>query len=262
MLNNASIPSFTFSIDLMGAGNGAVVVTPGFVCTSSCSHNYASRANLTLSPKPNPGSTFSGWHGGGCSGTGSCNLTISTNTSVTATFDLTPDFQLSASALSPGTVTPGQSTTSTINVTAIGTFNTSVALTCSVSPTPQMAPQCSISPSSVNPGTPATLTVNTTAASAGLTPASRLSLFYAVWFPVLGFMFLCRRRAPVCNRLLLYVLFATCMFALCSTQVACGGGGSTSGGGNSGTPPANYTITIKGSSAATQHTTSVTLMVQ
>ena len=115
LLNIADIPGFTFSIDLTGTGTGAVTVAPGFVCTNSCSHDYAKGANLTLTAEANTGSTFSGWTGGGCSGTGACNITITTNTSVTAAFDITPDFSISASALSPGSVSPGQSATSTIS---------------------------------------------------------------------------------------------------------------------------------------------------
>jgi hypothetical protein len=265
LLNIADIPSFTFSIDLTGSGTGAVTVVPGFVCTSSCSHDYAKGANLTLTASANAGSTFSGWKGGGCSGNGACNITITTNTSVTARFDLTPDFSISASALSPGTVSPGGSATSNIEVTAVGGFNSSVALTCSVSPTPQLAPQCSIAPNSVTPGTPATLTVSTTAPTmAVLTPFARSGAFYALSLPLLGVTLIGIKfgSARTTNRKLLVILFAAQLTTGLVFQAACGGGGSGSANqGNSGTPAGTYTITITGTSGL-QHSTAVSLKVQ
>ena len=41
---------------------------------------------MTLTALTNSGSTFSGWSGGGCSGTGTCTVTMNAATSVTATF--------------------------------------------------------------------------------------------------------------------------------------------------------------------------------
>jgi hypothetical protein len=45
---------------------------------------------VTLTTSPAKGSTFTGWSGGGCSGTGTCQLTMSADQAVTATFDATP----------------------------------------------------------------------------------------------------------------------------------------------------------------------------
>ena len=259
LLNVADIPSFTFSLELTGPGSGTVVLTPGFVCTASCSHNYAQGARLKLTAKPSAGSTFAGWNGGGCSGTAGCNLTITMNTSVTASFEVTPDFQISASKFSPATVSPGQSATSTINVPGVGGFDRSVALTCSVSPLPLLAPQCSVSPGSISPGTPATLTVTTSAPAAALKFPLHPSTAFAAWLPVLGGMFVfCargsrrrdkRRTSPI---VLLGIGLALALL------VACGGGSS---GNSGGTPSGNYTVKVKGISGSTQHTTSVIITV-
>ena len=45
---------------------------------------------MTLTAAATPGSTFTGWSGGGCSGTGNCTLTVNNNVTVTAGFDLVP----------------------------------------------------------------------------------------------------------------------------------------------------------------------------
>jgi hypothetical protein len=45
---------------------------------------------VTLAASPAPGSSFSGFAGGGCSGTGSCIVTINEDTTVTAIFNANP----------------------------------------------------------------------------------------------------------------------------------------------------------------------------
>ena len=49
---------------------------------------YDYNTNIVLTANANPGSTFIGWTGGGCSGTGTCTVTMSAAQSVTATFYL------------------------------------------------------------------------------------------------------------------------------------------------------------------------------
>jgi hypothetical protein len=41
---------------------------------------------VTLRADPSSGSTFAGWSGGGCAGTGACSVTVTGSTQVTATF--------------------------------------------------------------------------------------------------------------------------------------------------------------------------------
>src|SRR3989344_5646831 len=66
----------------------AVTVTAtGISCGSDCSETLNSGTAITLTITPITGSTFQGWSGGGCSGTGACSITLNSNTTVTATFN-------------------------------------------------------------------------------------------------------------------------------------------------------------------------------
>jgi len=69
------------------AGSGAVTSTPaGIACDTGCSARFDRNATVTLTATPGSDSAFSGWSGGGCSGTGSCTVTMSSDQTVTATF--------------------------------------------------------------------------------------------------------------------------------------------------------------------------------
>lgn len=75
----------TVTISVLGAGT--VSSTDGLInCPGTCSHSYPANAQVTLNATPSGGSSFNGWSGGGCSGTGSCQLTVSQNLYVTANF--------------------------------------------------------------------------------------------------------------------------------------------------------------------------------
>jgi large repetitive protein len=93
----------TATVSKLGPGSGTVHSSPaGITCGSTCSAQFASGSSVTLTAAAAAGSTFAGWSGGGCSGTGTCPLTMSTAVSVTATFKLAaPDTKLVAATIKP-----------------------------------------------------------------------------------------------------------------------------------------------------------------
>ena len=78
---------FALTVNKAGTGSGSVTCDGG-----ACAAKYAKGTKVALAASAASGSTFSGWSGGGCSGTGGCTVTIEADTTVTATFtaDSTP----------------------------------------------------------------------------------------------------------------------------------------------------------------------------
>jgi hypothetical protein len=72
----------TLTVNTAGAGSGSVSCDGG-----SCASSYPEGTSVTLTATAASGSTFAGWSGGGCSGSGNCVVTINADTTVTATFD-------------------------------------------------------------------------------------------------------------------------------------------------------------------------------
>jgi hypothetical protein len=80
-------PQLQLSVLKSGTGGGTVTSSPtGINCGATCAANYTTGQLVTLTATPAAGSTFSGWSGGGCGGTGQCAVTLNANTQVTATF--------------------------------------------------------------------------------------------------------------------------------------------------------------------------------
>jgi hypothetical protein len=176
------------------------------------------------------------------------------------------DFSISASAAMPGTVSRGQSSTSTLNLAHLNSFDNPVALTCSVQPA-QGAPTCALDQDSVtfdsNGSAAATLTIQTAAMTASLVPRSPFRdsrPFQFLWLPVAGFAVMgagfgsrrCTRR-----KLTSYLLGGILVGGLI-LQAACGSGSA----GSSGPQATTYTVTVTGTSGSTQHSTTTTLTVQ
>src|SRR2546428_5897607 len=76
---------------------------PEINCGAPGPGRLASGPTVPFAASPAAGSAFTGWSGGGCSGTEPCTVTVSAATTVTATF--TPTFVLSMTTTGTGTGT-------------------------------------------------------------------------------------------------------------------------------------------------------------
>ena len=102
------------SVTISGAGLGLVTSSPpGIDCGTVCGARYRKGTAVTLYASPKEGSTFRGWSGGGCSGTGACTVAMNDDVSVTAAFTTTV-YTLSATVSGSGAI-------SASGLTCIGT---------------------------------------------------------------------------------------------------------------------------------------------
>jgi hypothetical protein len=108
--------SLTLTVSRAGTGAGTVTSQPpGITCGSDCSESYTAGTAVTVTAAPAAGSTFSGWSGGGCSGTAPCTVTGNSAIAVTATFAATTSNPPGAPSVEPiPSLTPGASFTVTI----------------------------------------------------------------------------------------------------------------------------------------------------
>ena len=179
-------------------------------------------------------------------------VTINGNSTISVLLNNGTDFSISASQLSALTLSPGQSSTSTLTITVLNNFDNPVALACSVQPAGPGAPSCSLSATSVTPqpngSATSTLTISTGSA---LTSAS--TSFAWLLAPVLGLAGIgassARRKRRLRRGLARVVLSAGLLL-----EIACGGG-------DAGHRMQSYTVTVTGSSTFNQHSTSLTLRV-
>ena len=83
----ATQSGFTVTITLAGTGSGKVESVPsGIDCGATCTFSFPAGSEVLLIADPSATSTFTGWTGGGCTGTAGCLLTMDANKSITATF--------------------------------------------------------------------------------------------------------------------------------------------------------------------------------
>lgn len=84
-----SINSYQLDVTKTGTGSGTVTSSPaGINCGTDCSETYEYGTDVTLTAVATAGSTFTGWSGGGCSGTGTCVVTLDAAKTVSANFVL------------------------------------------------------------------------------------------------------------------------------------------------------------------------------
>jgi len=153
-----------------------------------------------------------------------------------------PIFWVSATPLTPSPVSPGGSATSSVTA-GLGNGVATVTLSCSVQPSPPLAPTCSISPASYTfAGTPSTLTVSTVGPSGRLLSHPGSGALYALWLPLIGLVGMgvgVGANPDGRKRKLKALLLACALFLGPAFQLACGGGKSSSG-----TPAGMYEVTV------------------
>ena len=184
----------------------------------------------------------------------------------TATADGTgPNFSF---AISPANANlrAGQQTVASLNVSPTGEkFSNPVSFACSELPA---GASCNFSPASVTPGsTTATssLTIATTAASAGLQSPGlrRISPIFAVWVGLRGLILAFRGKSGA-NRKQLGWLSICVVLSILALHTGCGGGSSSPSGNTQvqATQAGTYKVSVTASSGSVQHSIPVTLTVQ
>lgn len=249
---------FTGSVALACAVSPAGSNSPQCSVASPVTLGTAQTATLTVTTSA---STNAGSYTVTVTGT-SGTITVTTPVAVTVG---AANFSLANTAI---TVTSkGSSATGTITLTPSNGFTGTVNLSCAVTSSPASANDpvtCSI-PSSVtiSGSTPqtATLTINSTAATAMLHP---VNIFWpasggAVLALLCMFGFGGKRRSWM-------RMMGVLVLLLTAAAVGCGGGGSGSGGGggtssNPGTTSGTYTVTVTATSGTITQTSAVTVTV-
>ncbi len=124
---------FTLTVTKAGTGSGRVTSSPaGIDCGATCSAAFDGDTGVTLTATPAVGSSFAGWSGEGCSGTGTCTVAMTQARNVTATFAPLQTFMLTLTKAGTGS---GSVTSSPAGIDCGATcaaafnYNTSVALT-------------------------------------------------------------------------------------------------------------------------------------
>ena len=77
--------TYSLTVNKVGPGSGSVSCDGG-----ACASSYPEGTTVTLTAAADSGSSFTGWAGGGCSGTGNCVVTLNADTTVTASFETNP----------------------------------------------------------------------------------------------------------------------------------------------------------------------------
>src|SRR2546430_7344495 len=130
-----ALQSFTLTVTRAGKGGGAVASVPaGITCGATCSAPFDYNAGVTLTATPATGSTFTGWSGGGCTGTSTCTVTMTAATAVTATF--TPQsFPLTVAKNGTGAGTVASAPTGiTCGATCSAPYDYNTAVTLTAAP--------------------------------------------------------------------------------------------------------------------------------
>jgi hypothetical protein len=220
---------------------------PGTIQQMPAGTSFASNTSITLTAVPGANASFTSWSGA-CAGSTNtvCTFALTANTTVTATFTANPTVTVPQT---PPPAPAGSTFTAQINVTGFA-MPPMLKTSCSI---PQGS--CSIS------GT--TLTVTTTARTAGFTPGNFPHVpnlpgtppeLLLIALAAGGLAWLSRNSRA--RRFLRPAAFCVAL-----SLAGCTGGGGTQPTVN-GTPAGNYTVTITATQAAQTATTNLIITVQ
>lgn len=104
---------YQLTVTLMGTGSGSVATfgpeidcrLSGGIQSGDCTHTGTAGTTLTMVATTGSGSTFVGWSGGGCGGTGGCVVSFNQPQAVTGRFDDPFTVSITGGGNGPGTVT-------------------------------------------------------------------------------------------------------------------------------------------------------------
>lgn len=127
---------YSLTVGKTGGGGGSVAGN-GIDCGATCSVTLDTGTAVTLTATPDSNSVFTGWSGGGCSGTADCVLTLGADTTVSATFAPAPtQYSLTVTTIGPGTVTSSPKVRGSINCgnKCTGSFTAGSSVTLTAKP--------------------------------------------------------------------------------------------------------------------------------
>jgi hypothetical protein len=132
---NAAPNTFPLAVSKAGSGQGTVTSNPaGIDCGTTCLAVFNQNTVVTLTATAAAGSTFGGWSGAGCTGTGTCIVTMNAAQTVTATFN-TQTFPLTVAITGTGGVSSNpEGISCPPTCTAQFASGTSVTLTAAAAP--------------------------------------------------------------------------------------------------------------------------------
>ncbi|MGD0885995.1 MAG: fibronectin type III domain-containing protein [Thermodesulfovibrionales bacterium] len=114
---------YTLTTSTAGSGSGTVTSYPsGINCGTSCSGSYNAGTIVTLTATSASRSIFTGWSGGGCTGTGTCSISLNANAAVSAIFAMS-SLVVTPLAGANGSISP--STAQTVNYDGTTSFTVS-----------------------------------------------------------------------------------------------------------------------------------------
>jgi uncharacterized protein (DUF2345 family) len=104
--NPKDVIKYTLTVTKSGAGTGTVTSSPfGINCGTTCTYQFASGTNVTLTATPDSSSAFGGWSGDVTGSSSTVTVTMNSNRNVTAIFNILYILTVTTSGTGTGIVT-------------------------------------------------------------------------------------------------------------------------------------------------------------